>query len=100
MNISVVHLKHTGTEVICDLLELSEENMAITIKDPQTIGIVSQDENGAQMGFAPFLMSCKDNIIHIALKDVLFIAEAESQIVEQYEQMFSTIAIPSKKIIV
>jgi len=99
MNISVVHLKHTGTEVICDLLELSEENMAITIKDPQTIGVVSQDENGAQMGFAPFLMSCKDNVIHLSLKDILFIAEADGQIADKYEQMFSTIAIPSKKII-
>jgi len=97
MNISVVHLKHTSTELICDLLELSEENMAITIKDPQTIGVVSQDEKGAQLGFTPFLM--KDNIIHIALKDVLFIAEAETQIANQYEQMFSTIAIPSQKII-
>jgi hypothetical protein len=52
------------------------------------------------MGFSPFLMSCKDNIIHLSLRDVLFIAEAEPQIAEQYESMFSTIAIPSKKIIV
>jgi hypothetical protein len=100
MNISIVHLKHTGTELVCDLLELNDENLAITIKDPQTIGIVSQNEAGAQMGFSPFLMSCKDNIIHLSLRDVLFIAEAEPQIAEQYESMFSTIAIPSKKIIV
>ena len=26
LNISVVHLKHTGTELICDLLEFNEEN--------------------------------------------------------------------------
>ena len=50
MNISVVHMKHTGTEVICDLIEMNEENMAITIKDPQTIGVVSQEGNKVQMG--------------------------------------------------
>jgi len=99
MNISVVHMKHTGTEVICDLIEMNEENMAITIKDPQTIGVVSHDDQGAQLGFTPFLMSCKDNIIHLALQDILFIAEANPQIAEQYQSMFSPIDLPSQKII-
>ena len=103
MNISVVHMKHTGTEVICDLIEMNEENMAITIKDPQTIGVVSQDETGAQLGFTPFLMSCKDNVIHLALQDILFIADASEQIAENYEQMFgvgSGLIQPKSKIIV
>ena len=102
MNISVVHMKHTGTEVICDLIEMNEENMAITIKDPQTIGDVSQEGNKVQMGFNPFLMSCKDNIIHISLNDILFIAEASEQIAENYEQMFgvgSGLIQPKSKII-
>ena len=25
MNITIVHMKHTGTEVICDLIEMSED---------------------------------------------------------------------------
>ncbi len=102
MNITVVHMKHTGTEVICDLIEMNEENMAITIKDPQTIGVVSQDSNGAQLGFTPFLMSCKDNVIHLALQDILFIADANEEIAKNYEVMFSDkkpLIMPESKII-
>lgn len=102
MNISVVHLKHTGTEVICDLIEMNEENMAVTIKDPQTIGVVSQNEKGAQLGFTPFLMSCKDNVIHLSLQDILFIADANEEIAENYELMFepkSKLIMPGSKII-
>lgn len=102
MNITVVHMKHTGTEVICDLVEMNEENMAITIKDPQTIGVVSQDENGAQLGFTPFLMSCKDNVIHLALQDILFIADASEEIARNYKQMFGDgkeLILPQSKII-
>jgi hypothetical protein len=94
-------MKHTGTEVICDLIEMNEENMAITIKDPQTIGVVSQEGNNIQMGFTPFLMSCKDNVIHLALQDILFIADASDEIAEQYDKMFgSGIIKPASKIIV
>jgi len=100
MNTTIVHLKHTGTELICDMLELNDKNMAVTIKDPQIIGIVSQDENGAQMGFRPFLTSCKDNIIHLSLGDILYIAAAEDQMVKEYERMFSSIKMPTQKIIV
>lgn len=95
-------MKHTGTEVICDLIEMNEENMAITIKDPQVIGLVSQDENGAQLGFTPFLMSCKDNVIHLSLSDILFIADASEEISHNFQAMFakqSSLIMPNDKII-
>jgi hypothetical protein len=95
-------MKHTGVEVICDLIEMNEENMAITIKDPQTVGMISQDENGAQMGFTPFLMNCKDDVIHLSLNDILFIAEADDHIAEQYTLAFGVdtpIITPHSKII-
>jgi hypothetical protein len=93
-------MKHTGVEVICDLIEMSEQNMAVTIKDPQTISVVSQKGNNIELGFTPFLMNCKDNVIHISLNDILFIADASEQISKQYDSMFgSKVITPSSRII-
>ena len=99
-------MKHTGTEVICDLIEMSEDNMAITIKDPHMIVITHQDDakGTAQMGFSPFLRNCADDVIHLALSDVLFIAEPLEQLAEQFENMFGAVAksgliVPKKQIL-
>jgi len=106
MNITIVHMKHTGTEVICDLIEMSEDNMAITIKDPHMIVVTERDEKSgtAQMGFSPFLRNCEDDVIHLALSDVLFIAEPLEQLAEQFENMFGPVAksgliMPKKKLL-
>jgi hypothetical protein len=100
MNISVVHLKHTGTEIICDLLELNQENMAVTIKDPHTLQMVGSDGKQAQMGLMPFSFASADNIIHISIKDVLFISECKKEIAEQYANMMSPLDLPTQKIII
>jgi hypothetical protein len=100
MNVSVVHLKHTGTEIICDLLELNQENMAITIKDPHTLQVISTDGKSSQMGLLPFSIASGDNVLHISIKDVLFISECKKEISENYENMMSPLDLPTQKIIV
>jgi hypothetical protein len=103
LNISVVHLKHTGTELICDLLEFNEENGAVTVRHPMVLRQVGQSKDGqAQMGLIPFLISCADDVIHLSLGDILFLAECQEEIAGQYIQVInpSTIAVPESKIIV
>jgi|LWDU01.1.fsa_nt_gi hypothetical protein len=103
LNISVVHLKHTGTELICDLLEFNEENKAVTIRHPMILRQVGASPEGqAQMGLIPFLISCADDVIHLSLGDILFIAECQEEIAGQYKQVInpSLIAVPDSKIII
>jgi hypothetical protein len=54
------------------------------------------------MGFAPWspLLKDKDIDLEVSKKYVVYISEAQEQIVEQYEEMFSIIKSPSKKLIV
>jgi len=100
MNVSVVHLKHTGTEIICDLLEMNEENMAVTLKDPHTIQMVGSDGAKATMGLLPFSMASSDNVIHLSINDILFISECKGEIADNYERMMSPLDLPTQKIIV
>ena len=54
------------------------------------------------MGFAPWspILKGKGEEISVTKKYVVYIAEAQEQIVEQYEEMFSVLKTPSKKLIV
>ena len=102
LNISVVHLKHTGTELICDLLEFNEENKAVTVRHPMILRQVGASPEGQpQMGLIPFLISCADDVIHLSLSDILFIAECQKEIAGQYKQVInpSKIIAPDSKII-
>lgn len=99
MQKATVHLKYTGTELICDIVEWNEENLAITVKDPATLQMIGNDGQSAQMGLVPFLMTAKDNVIHLSLQDILFIADTKEEIAQQHTNMFSPIDLPDTKII-
>lgn len=97
----VVHLKHTGTELIADMVEINEENMAITIKNPATLQVIGQAQGEAQMGLAPFLMTCKDDTVHLPMSDILFVGDCRDDIAAEHSRMFSpVIQPPEKKIII
>jgi hypothetical protein len=100
MNVSVVYLKHTGTEVICDLIEMNEENMAVTIKDPHVLQVIGSDGNSSTMGLLPFGFASADNVLHISIKDILFISECKGEIADNYERMMSPLDLPTQKIII
>ena len=97
----VVHLKHTGTELIADILGISEETRSITLKNPTMLQAVGVEEGKSQMALMPFLMTTKDDTIHLALADILFIGECRTDVAEQHTQMFSSVILPknSSKII-
>jgi hypothetical protein len=79
---------------------MNEENMAVTIKDPHTLQMVGSDGKNAQMGLLPFSFASADNILHIALQDILFISECKKDISDQYESMMSPLDLPIQKIII
>ena len=95
MNVKLIRM-WSGEDVIADL----KDNLTdiIIISNP----IVAIPAGNGQLGFAPWspLLKDKDIDLEVSKKYVVYISEAQEQIVEQYEQMFSVIKSPSKKLIV
>ena len=95
MNVKLIRM-WSGEDVIAD--QIGESTDSIVIRNP----IVAIPAGNGQMGFAPWspLLKDRDIDLEITKKYVVYISEAQEQIVEQYEQMFSLIKSPSKKLIV
>jgi len=99
MNVKLIRM-WSGEDVIADLIDdktdMGED--VIIIQNP----IVAVPTGQGQMGFAPWspLLKGKGEEIGVKKSYVVYIAETQEQIEEQYNQMFSTIATPpSKKLI-
>ncbi len=95
MNVKLIRM-WSGEDVIAD--QVGDLGDHIVIRNP----IVAIPTGSGQMGFAPWspLLKDKNLDLEIAKKYVVYISEAQEQIVEQYEQMFSPISKPpSKKLI-
>ena len=95
MNVKLIRM-WSGEDVIAD--QVGDLVDKIVIRNP----IVAIPAGNGQMGFAPWspLLKDKDIDLEVSKKYVVYISEAQEQIVEQYEQMFSVIKSPSKKLIV
>ena len=95
MNVKLIRM-WSGEDVIADLIEDTDNFIAIS--NP----IVAIPSGNGQLGFAPWSPLLKDKNEEIKVKKsyVVYIADTQEQIVEQYEQMFSVIQKPSKKLIV
>ena len=89
----------SGEDVIADLIDdktdMGED--VIVIANP----IVAVPAGNGQMGFAPWspLLKGKNEELQVTKKYVVYIAEAQEQIVEQYQDMFSVLKTPSKKLV-
>jgi hypothetical protein len=95
MNVKLIRM-WSGEDVIAD--QVGDLTDTIVIRNP----IVAIPTGSGQMGFAPWSPLLKDKNIdlEVSKKYIVYIAEAQEQIVEQYEQMFSVIKTPGKKLIV
>ena len=95
MNVKLIRM-WSGEDVIAD--QVGDLIDSIVIRNP----IVAIPAGNGQMGFAPWspLLKDKDIDLEVSKKYVVYISEAQEQIVEQYEQMFSVIKSPSKKLII
>ena len=86
----------SGEDVIAD--QVGDLTDSIVIRNP----IVAIPTGNGQMGFAPWSPLLKDKNVDLEVnkKYIVYISEAQEQIVEQYEEMFSVIRSQSKKLIV
>ena len=94
MNVKLIRM-WSGEDVIADLVNDLTDN--IVIQNP----IVAVPTGQGQMGFAPWSPLLKGKNVHLEVtkKYVVYITEAQEQIVDQYKDMFSVIKSPSKKLI-
>jgi len=94
MNVKLIRM-WSGEDVIADLVGDLTDN--IVIRNP----IVAIPTGQGQMGFAPWspLLKGKDMDLEVTKKYVVYVTEAQEQIVEQYTDMFSVIKSPNKKLI-
>jgi hypothetical protein len=95
MNVKLIRM-WSGEDVVTDLVD--ETDNSVVICNP----IVAVPAGNGQMGFAPWspILKGKGEEINVTKKYVVYIADAQEQIVEQYEEMFSILKTPSKKLIV
>ena len=95
MDIKLIRM-WSGEDVVADVV--SETDDSITIMNP----IVAVPTGQGQMGFAPWspLLKGKNEEIEITKKYIVYTAETQTEIEEQYQNMFSVIQSPSKKLIV
>ena len=97
---ATVHLKHTGTELSCDVMGFHQHKdsngQALTLKDPCVLTQVPTESGQSAMALVPFLMTCKENVIHISVTDILFVADTRKEIADQHTQMHSSIIQPQK----
>ena len=85
----------SGEDVITDLIKETEDS--ILIRNPIVAVPVQQQ---GQIGFAPWSpLSTKNTELEVTKRFVVYINEPQDDIVDQYNQMFSNIATPPKKLI-
>ena len=95
MNVKLIRMS-SGEDLIADLVNDQERDI-IVIEN----AIVGFPSGEGTLGFAPWspMLSKQEKQIEVNRRFVIYIAEADPQIVEQYGKMFSTVITPSKKII-
>ena len=94
MNVKLIRM-WSGEDVVVDLIEEKEDS--IVFCNP----IVAVPTGQGQMGFAPWspLLKGKNEELEVTKRYVVYIADTQEQIEEQYRDMFSVIKAPTKKLI-
>ena len=94
MNVKLIRM-WSGEDVVADLIEEKEDS--IVFCNP----IVAVPTGQGQMGFAPWspLLKGKNEELEVTKSYVVYIADTQEQIEEQYRDMFSVIKAPTKKLV-
>ena len=94
MNIKLIRM-WSGEDVIADVKDNLTE--IVVISNP----IVAVPSGNGQIGFAPWspLLKGRDEEIEITKKYIVYIAETQQEIEDQYREMFSVLKTPSKKLV-
>ena len=84
----------SGEDVIADLIK--DEASSITITDP-IVAVPSQKQG--QIAFAPWSPLLQKDKLEVTKKYVVYMANPQEEIIEQYNSMFGKISKPTKKLI-
>ena len=86
----------SGEDVVCTVVKNTEDT--IVIKD----AIVAIPTGQGQLGFAPWspIISKEESEITISERFVIYQAEPDSSVVEQYNTMFGNVITPKKQSII
>ena len=95
MNVKLIKM-WSGEDVIADLIKENDDSIVIT----NPIVVVPSGQQG-QVGLAPWspLLKGKGTELEVTKRYVVYINEPQDEFVDNYRQMFSNIAAPSKKLI-
>jgi len=94
MNVKLIRM-WSGEDVVADLVE--EKDDSVIICNP----IVAVPTGQGQMGFAPWspLLKGKNEELEVTKKYIVYMADTQTEIEEQYQDMFSVLKTPSKKLV-
>lgn len=86
----------SGEDVLATILERDDDS--ITIQD----AIVAVPTSQGQLGFAPWspIISKSEPSIKVSQKFIVYIAEADESVIEQYNTMFGNVIAPKKQSII
>ena len=84
----------SGEDVIADITK--EDTDSITITDP-IVAVPSQKQG--QIAFAPWSPLLQKDKLEVTKKYVVYMANPQEEIIEQYKSMFGKISKPTKKLI-
>ena len=84
----------SGEDVIADITK--EDTDSITITDP-IVAVPSQQQG--QIAFAPWSPLLQKDKLEVTKKYVVYMANPQDEIIEQYNSMFGKISKPTKKLI-
>lgn len=92
MNVKLIRMS-SGEDVVTEVLEEKEDSILVQN------AIVAIPAGNSQLGFAPWapILNRAKKEIEVNSKFIVFIADPDDSVVEQYEQMFSPITKPSGK---
>ena len=95
MNVKLIRMS-SGEDLITNLVSETEDTIVVEN------AIVGVPTGQGTLGFAPWspMISKAQTEITVDKKFVIYIAEADESIVDQYTQMYSNIITPDKRIIV
>lgn len=96
LNVKLVRLS-TGEDVIVNIVE--ETDTHFKFKNP----IVAYPSEMGKIGFAPWspLLNRESQEMDVSKNFIIYVAEADGAIIDQYNQMFgSKLMTPNKKLIV
>ena len=93
MNVKLIRM-WSGEDVVADLVKETDDY--VTIANP-IVAVPSQQQG--QIAFAPWspILKERDTTIDVSKSYVVYIADTQEGVVEQFNSMFTPVAVPPKK---